>query len=82
MLNDMPSQPTVSERRDATEDEVKNLKHVVDSVPFAVWIALIASAAERFTFYAVSTPFRKANMLSSLLRLYDILIVSRELHAE
>lgn len=47
------------ERRDATEEEIQNLRHVVDSLPFVVWIALIASGAERFTFYAVTTPWRK-----------------------
>lgn len=47
------------ERRDATEDEIENLRHVVDSLPFIVWIALMASGAERFTFYAVTTPWRE-----------------------
>jgi POT family proton-dependent oligopeptide transporter len=46
------------ERRDATEEEVKELRHVVDSVSMAVWVALIANATERFTFYAVTTPWR------------------------
>ncbi|KAF3407214.1 Peptide transporter PTR2 [Talaromyces pinophilus] len=46
------------ERRDATEDEIENLRHVVDSLPFIVWIALMASGAERFTFYAVTTPWQ------------------------
>lgn len=59
----MPTRPTEYERREATEDEIRNLRHVVDSVPFVVWIALIASAAERFTFYAVSTPWRKYQAL-------------------
>lgn len=48
----------VDEKREASEDEIKNLRHVVDSVPFVVWVALVASAAERFTFYAVTTPWR------------------------
>lgn len=45
-------------RREATEEEVKELRHVVDSVPFIVWVALVANATERFTFYAVTTPWR------------------------
>ncbi|KAL7904102.1 PTR2 domain-containing protein [Trichoderma velutinum] len=45
-------------RREATEEEVKELRHVVDSVPFIVWVALVANATERFTFYAVTTPWQ------------------------
>ncbi|KAF3056204.1 Peptide transporter [Trichoderma lentiforme] len=45
-------------RHEATEEEVKELRHVVDSVPFIVWIALVANATERFTFYAVTTPWQ------------------------
>ncbi|KAE8357813.1 hypothetical protein BDV27DRAFT_151002 [Aspergillus caelatus] len=40
------------EIRDATEDGIKPLPHMVDSVPFIVWIALVAGASKRFTFYA------------------------------
>ncbi|KAI7763817.1 hypothetical protein LZL87_012715 [Fusarium oxysporum] len=54
MVNRHPDQ----ERRDATEDEIKELRHVVDSVSVAVWVALIANATERFTFYAVTTPWQ------------------------
>lgn len=53
---------TEQEKRDATEDEIKNLPHVVDSLPFIVWIALVASGAERFTFYAVTTPWRQSSV--------------------
>ncbi|KAL6809751.1 PTR2 domain-containing protein [Trichoderma sp. SZMC 28015] len=45
-------------RHEATEEEVKELRHVVDSVPFIVWVALVANATERFTFYAVTTPWQ------------------------
>lgn len=51
------------ERRDATEDEIRDLPHVVDTLPFIVWIALVASGAERFTFYAVTTPWREFSLL-------------------
>lgn len=48
------------ETRDATEEEIKNLQHVVDDkLPRTVWIALVISAVERFTFWAVTTPWRK-----------------------
>lgn len=46
-------------RRDATEDEIRYLPQVVDSLPSIAWIALVASGAERFTFYAVTTPWRE-----------------------
>ncbi|KAF2720992.1 peptide transporter PTR2-A [Polychaeton citri CBS 116435] len=54
----MGSTPFKVERREATEDEVKNLRHVVDSIPNSVWIALTIGSAERFTFYAVSAPWQ------------------------
>lgn len=54
----MVTQHPEHERRDATEEEIKELRHVVDSVPLAVWVALVANATERFTFYAVTTPWR------------------------
>ncbi|KMU78476.1 peptide transport protein PTR2 [Coccidioides immitis RMSCC 3703] len=53
----MDTQPTQYEKREATEDEVENLRHVVDTVPGVVWVALVAAAAERFTFYAVTAPW-------------------------
>lgn len=56
----MASQPTdTEERRDATEDEIRTFPHVADTISFNVWVALLASAAERFSFYAVTTPWRK-----------------------
>jgi hypothetical protein len=50
------------ERRGATEDKIRDLPHV-DSLPFIVWIALVASGAERFTFYDVTKPRREFNNL-------------------
>lgn len=47
------------ERRDATDEEIQTLPHVADSISFNVGVALLASAAERFSFYAVTTPWRK-----------------------
>ncbi|KAF5555717.1 proton-dependent oligopeptide transporter POT family [Fusarium mexicanum] len=54
----MVTQHPAHERRDATEEEIKELRHVVDSVSLAVWVALVANATERFTFYAVTTPWQ------------------------
>ncbi|KAG9505034.1 hypothetical protein J7337_002000 [Fusarium musae] len=53
----MVTQYPEHERQDATEEEIKELRHVVDSVSLAVWVALVANATERFTFYAVTTPW-------------------------
>lgn len=50
--------PSDYERRDATEDEINELPHVADSLSSIVWIALVVSGAERFLFYAVTTPWR------------------------
>lgn len=77
----MVTQHPHDERRDATEEEIKDLPHVVDSVSRAVWVALIANATERFTFYAVTTPWRMyyhASFTSSPIT--DICI--RKLHSE
>ncbi|RBQ77793.1 hypothetical protein FVER14953_21631 [Fusarium verticillioides] len=54
----MVTQYPEHERLDATEEEIKELRHVVDSVSLAVWVALVANATERFTFYAVTTPWQ------------------------
>ncbi|KAM5434518.1 peptide transporter ptr2 [Microsporum canis] len=54
----MDTSPEQNAKREATEDEIVNLQHVVDSVPAVVWVALVAAAAERFTFYAATTPWR------------------------
>lgn len=58
-------------RRVATKEELETLPRVVDSLPVIVWIALVAGAAERFTFYAVSTPWRMCTVL--ILSVSDIL---------
>ncbi|EMD85234.1 hypothetical protein COCC4DRAFT_76455 [Bipolaris maydis ATCC 48331] len=42
----------ISERRDATEAEIRDLPHIVDSVPFVAWAAALIGAAERFGYYS------------------------------
>lgn len=79
----MNGQSSKEERREATETEIKELRHVVDSIPLVVWIALVASAAERFTFYAVSTPWRKWDTFSMFRLITNRkLTLHRELHPE
>ena len=53
------SQVETFQRRDATEDEINSLPHIVDNIPVAVWIAEFVGAAERFTYYGITTPWRK-----------------------
>ncbi|KAI0969730.1 PTR2-domain-containing protein [Xylaria arbuscula] len=55
----MINQQLREERREATAEEIKTLPHIVDTIPFTVWVAFVASAMERFTFYAVKTPWRE-----------------------
>lgn len=47
------------ESRDATDEEVASLRHVIDKLPRKVWVSLMVSGAERFTYYSISTPWRK-----------------------
>ncbi|KAK2591369.1 hypothetical protein QQS21_010946 [Conoideocrella luteorostrata] len=44
--------------QNATDEEINGLRHVVDKLPRKVWISLLVSGAERFTFYVVSTPWQ------------------------
>ncbi|OBR10853.1 Oligopeptide transporter [Colletotrichum higginsianum IMI 349063] len=37
--------------RDATDDEVENLPHLVDKLPPAAWAAALIGASERFSYY-------------------------------
>lgn len=53
------SSPSDSYPRDATEEEIKILPHVVDRIPFAAWAVILAGAAERFTYFGVIAPWRK-----------------------
>lgn len=49
----------IEPRRDATEEELRTLPHVIDDIPLAVWIAAFVGAAERFTYYGITAPWRK-----------------------
>lgn len=53
------SPETVSEPRDATDDEIRNLPHIVDRVPLAAWAAALIGAWERFGYYSMITIWRK-----------------------
>jgi hypothetical protein len=44
--------------REATEAEIQSLKPVVDKLPIAAWIVALVGTAERFSFYAVTAPWR------------------------
>ncbi|SPO04646.1 related to H+/oligopeptide symporter [Cephalotrichum gorgonifer] len=50
-----PIAETVSEARDATNDEIKSLPHVIDRVPPAAWAAALIGAWERFSYYCIIT---------------------------
>lgn len=51
------------QRRQATAEEIESLPHVIDSIPFLVWIALAAAAGDRFTFYAIAAPWRELGVI-------------------
>ncbi|KAE8416520.1 POT family-domain-containing protein [Aspergillus pseudocaelatus] len=44
--------------RDATDEEIGFLRHVVDKLPRKVWVSLLVSGAERFTYYTITTPWQ------------------------
>lgn len=47
--------------RDATKDDLVNLRHVSDSIPLMVWLVAFTGAAERFAFYGITVPWRTLN---------------------
>jgi hypothetical protein len=53
---------TEFERRDATEEEIQTLRHVVDTIPRVAWVALMIGAAERFTYYGITAPWRMCSL--------------------
>ncbi|KAJ5374490.1 Proton-dependent oligopeptide transporter family [Penicillium concentricum] len=44
--------------RVATEDEVRDLLHVVDKIPARLWIACLAGILERFVWYGATAPLQ------------------------
>lgn len=44
--------------RIATEDEVRDLLHVVDKIPTRLWVACVAGILERFVWYGATSPLR------------------------
>ena len=55
-----------TEYRDATEEEISMYLPGIDRIPLAVWIVALAGAAERFSFYAATVPWRMSTHMSSL----------------
>jgi len=53
------------ERREAMDEAINNQRHVVDELSRGVWISLAIGACERFTFYAISAPWRMYNFAIS-----------------
>ncbi|KAI4146593.1 MAG: hypothetical protein L6R39_003405 [Caloplaca ligustica] len=46
------------QRRDATDEETKTLRHVNDRIPAAAWIVILAGAAERATYFGIIAPWQ------------------------
>lgn len=62
-LHESSSLPTHPDENDddgrvASEDEVRELLHVVDKIPARLWIACIAGILERFVWYGATAPLR------------------------
>jgi POT family proton-dependent oligopeptide transporter len=56
---DVSLDPTASERREATEAEIRDLPHIIDHVPLVAWTAALIGAAERFGYYSTVITWRK-----------------------
>lgn len=48
-----------AEGEPATEEEIRDLFHVVDDIPVGVWLAAFVASAERFTWYGATGPLRR-----------------------
>ncbi|KAI9659785.1 MAG: peptide transporter ptr2 [Bathelium mastoideum] len=44
--------------RDATEEEIHSLRHVIDKIPFTVWLVAFTGAASQFGYYGVTIPWQ------------------------
>lgn len=42
----------------ASENEIRDLRHVADSLPTRVWLAALIGMAERFGYYGTQSVFR------------------------
>ena len=61
----IPASSNDEDGRVATEDEVRDILHVVDNVPGRVWVACIAGILERFVWYGATAPLRTCSTLYS-----------------
>ena len=68
-----------AEGEPATEEEIKNLFHVVDDIPIGVWLASFVAAAERFTWYGATGPLRMTNLTPQFAPSFSTLIRYRKL---
>lgn len=59
MFRDIPT-TSGHETLPTKRSKISRLRHVIDRVPRKVWISLLVSGAERFTYYAISTPWRES----------------------
>ena len=45
--------------RDASEEEIRGLRHVVGEIPTTTWIVALTGAASKFAFYGLTVPWRE-----------------------
>jgi hypothetical protein len=56
------SSASTIEDRDATEEQINTLPLLVDKIPAAAWIVIVAGSCERFTYFGIITPWRKQQL--------------------
>ena len=47
--------------RYATKDETQKLAHVIGKIPVLVWLVAFTGAAQRFSYYGVTIPWRESS---------------------
>ncbi|KAL9619209.1 MAG: hypothetical protein Q9160_006144 [Pyrenula sp. 1 TL-2023] len=57
----------LEEGQPATEEELRDLLHVVDDIPFSVWLVQIVGAAERSTWYGNTGPLPTPGVYTAMI---------------
>jgi hypothetical protein len=71
---------SAKERNQPTTEQLQTLRHVPDKIPWAAWLGVAFSSAERFSYFGFTGPLRKVDF--SQTRSLQLTEESRELYPE